>query len=186
MSLVRAIESQPRPFFSPFFASFWMGSRVSLLSKSAVSPPPWMTNPGTMRWKMVPSKKPSSTYFRKFSTVTGASFGNSSMVKEPCEVSNLTMVEVSRAVRGKKGSTPLGLGHALVPGEIAVRAYVTEAARDKFACDVRRLVRAVLEEQPAVTLEVVRGRRNDCPEAGHPVPSGGEGAAWLVAERGVL
>jgi hypothetical protein len=30
-------------------------------------------------------------------------------------------------------SSPLGLGHALVPGEIAVGAYVTEAARDKFA-----------------------------------------------------
>jgi hypothetical protein len=84
------------------------------------------------------------------------------------------------------GSISLGFGHPLVPGEIAVGAYVTEAARDKFACDFRRLARTVLEEQPAVTLEVLRGRRNDCPEAGHPVPSRGKGAAGLVAERGVL
>jgi hypothetical protein len=45
----------------------------------------------------------------------------------------------------EKGSSPLGFGHALVPGEIAVRAYVTKAARDKFACDIRGLVAAVLE-----------------------------------------
>ena len=43
------------------------------------------------------------------------------------------------------GSTPLGFGHPFMPGEIAVGAYVTEAARDKFACDFRRLARAVLE-----------------------------------------
>src|SRR5712664_1193125 len=102
---------------------------------------------------MVPSKNPSSTYFRKFSTVTGASFGNSSMVKEPCEVSNLTMVQVLELFV-EKGLRPLGFGHALVPGEIAVGAYVSEAARDKFACDFRRLSRAVLEQQPAVTLQV--------------------------------
>src|ERR1700731_635084 len=138
---------------------------------------------------MVPSKNPSSTYFRKFSTVTGASFGNSSMVKEPCEVSNLTMVSSKKgyahliratpdfsagrsdplhvaALRAVKKFLlfPLGLGHAFVPGEIAVGAYVTEAARDKLACDFLRLVRAVLEQQPAVTLQVIRGGCNDGPE----------------------
>ena len=44
------------------------------------------------------------------------------------------------------GSGSLGFGHSLVPGEIAVRAYVTEAVRDKLTCDLRRLVRTVLQE----------------------------------------
>jgi hypothetical protein len=42
--------------------------------------------------------------------------------------------------------SPLGLGNALVPGEIAMGAYVTEAACDKLTCDLRRLVGTVLEE----------------------------------------
>ncbi len=49
MSLVRAIDRLPRLFFSPFFASLLIGARVFLLAKSAVSPPPWITKPGTMR-----------------------------------------------------------------------------------------------------------------------------------------
>src|ERR1700743_3416855 len=106
---------------------------------------------------MVPSKYPSSTYFKKFSTVTGASFGNSSMVKEPCEVSNLTMGASFSSYSWKEGLRPLGLGHALVPGKIAVRAYVSEAARDKFACNFRCLPGAVLKQEPTVTLEVIRG-----------------------------
>ncbi|OLB10184.1 MAG: hypothetical protein AUH10_12885 [Gammaproteobacteria bacterium 13_2_20CM_66_19] len=49
MSLVRAMESVPRRFFSPFCASLLIGARVRLFTKSAVNPPPWMTKPGTMR-----------------------------------------------------------------------------------------------------------------------------------------
>jgi hypothetical protein len=85
-SLVRAMESEPRRFFTPLRASFSMGGRVFFCLKSFVSPPPWMTKPGTMRWKIVPSKCLSSTYWRKFSTVFGDSLSNSSIVKSPCEV----------------------------------------------------------------------------------------------------
>src|ERR1700722_2365432 len=138
---------------------------------------------------MVPSKNLSSTYCRKFSTVTGASLGNSSTVKEPWEVSNLTMgVQLSCVkLRAEKlRDSPLGLGHALVPGEIAVRAYVTEAARDKFACYRGRLVGAMLEQDPAVTLQVVGGRRDNRTQAGHSVLAWRQGAARLVPERGVV
>src|SRR5580692_12197254 len=81
---------------------------------------------------------------------------------------------------------PLGFGHALVPGEIAVGAYVSEAARDKFACDFRRLSRAVLEQQPAVTLQVIGGRFNDGAETGHRIRSWGEGTAGLMPQSGIL
>src|SRR5450755_4123094 len=98
-----------------------MGARVFLLERSAVRPPPWMTNPGTTRWKTVPSKKPSSTYRKKFSTVTGASFGNSSTVKAPCEVSNLIIVVLPSYARVRRdrgasvrdGSLPGQAHHAL-------------------------------------------------------------------------
>jgi hypothetical protein len=45
-----------------------------------------------------------------------------------------------------KNSSSLGFGHSLVPGEIAVRAYVTEAARDKLTPHLRRLPGTVLEQ----------------------------------------
>ena len=50
-------------------------------------------------------------------------------------------------------------------GEIAVRAYVTEAADDKLARYGCGLVGAVFQEQPAVTLQVIRCRNaNDFPQ----------------------
>src|SRR5581483_6427538 len=44
------------------------------------------------------------------------------------------------------GPLPLGFGHTLVPGEIAVRAYVTKAACHKLTRYFRRLVGAVFEQ----------------------------------------
>ncbi|MQM40307.1 hypothetical protein KBTX_04354 [wastewater metagenome] len=52
---VRAIDSVPRSLSSPLSASFSMGSRVGLRCISSVNPPPWITNPGMTRWKIVPS-----------------------------------------------------------------------------------------------------------------------------------
>jgi len=49
MSLVRAMESEPREFFRPLSASFLMGGWVFFCDMSSVKPPPWMTKPGTMR-----------------------------------------------------------------------------------------------------------------------------------------
>jgi hypothetical protein len=48
----------------------------------------------------------------------------------------------------------LGFSHALLPGKIALRAYVTKAAHYKLARNVARLRRAVLEEEPAAAREV--------------------------------
>src|SRR5262245_56415503 len=71
-TFVRAIASVPRLFASPLSASFLIAARVGFCVKSLVKPPPWIMKPGITRWKIVPSKKPSSTYLRKFSAVTGA------------------------------------------------------------------------------------------------------------------
>jgi hypothetical protein len=84
------------------------------------------------------------------------------------------------------GLSTLGFGHALVPGEIAVGAYVSEAARDKFACDFRCLPGAVLKQEPAVTLEVIRGFLDDGAEASHCIVPRSEGAARLVTKGRVL
>ena len=71
-TFVRAIASVPRSFLRPFWASFLIGARVSFCAIAASKPPPWIMKPGITRWKIVPSKKPASTYARKFSTVFGA------------------------------------------------------------------------------------------------------------------
>ena len=55
------MESHPRSFFSPLSASFLIVSRVDFCSMPSVNPPPWIMKPGMTRWKIVPSKKPSST-----------------------------------------------------------------------------------------------------------------------------
>src|SRR5690349_4340449 len=117
----------------------------------------------------------------------GASLGNSSIVKEPCEVSNLTMVFSNNgAARREDPLSPLGLGHALVPGEIAVGAYVTEPTRHKLAGYCGGLIGAVLEQQPAVTLQVVRGRFDDRSESCHGVQPRRQGAAGLIPQGRVL
>jgi hypothetical protein len=50
-----------------------------------------------------------------------------------------------------------------VAGEIAVGAYVTEAALDKLMRYRRGLVGAMFKEQPPVTLQVIRGRLHNFP-----------------------
>jgi len=53
-----------------------------------------------------------------------------------------------------------------VAGEIAVGAYVTEAAPDKLLRYCWGLVGAVFQEQPPVTLQVIRCRTRDFPYCG--------------------
>ena len=67
------------------------------------------------------------------------------------------------------GAGPLALGHALVTGEIAVEAYVTEAALHKRACDLRSLRGTVLQQQPAAWLEVRRSGLDDGVQAGEGI-----------------
>src|SRR6201984_654839 len=98
----------------------------------------------------------------------GASLGNSSTVKAPCEVSNLTM---------------LSFRHTLVTGKITVRAYRTEARGDKLAPHLRRLVRAVLEQQPAARGEMPGRRARDDTQAAERIRAGREGEARLVREH---
>src|SRR5581483_1932035 len=67
---------------------------------------------------------------------------------------------------------PLALRHALAPGEIAVRAYLSEAACHKRARDRGRLSGAVLEQEPAAGLEVIGGGADDITQGGKtPFPS---------------
>ena len=82
----------PRLLLSPLLASFWIGARCpSVFSLIASSmPPPWIMKPGMTRWKIRPSKKPASTYLRKFSTVIGALARSSSRVIGPAVVSRTT------------------------------------------------------------------------------------------------
>jgi len=40
-------------FFSPLFASFLMGARVSFWFSSLSKPPPWIMKLGMTRWKTV-------------------------------------------------------------------------------------------------------------------------------------
>ena len=53
-----------------------------------------------------------------------------------------------------------------------MRAYVTEAAPDKLACHLRPLSRTVLEQQPAVMLQMRRRRIDDRAQAGHRIGAG--------------
>jgi hypothetical protein len=60
-------------FASPLAASFLMAPlSLFFCAMSGVKPPPWIMNHGITRWKIRPSKKPSSTYDRKLATETGA------------------------------------------------------------------------------------------------------------------
>jgi len=56
-----------------------------------------------------------------------------------------------------------------VAGEIAVGAYVTEAAPDKLMRNGGSLIEAVLQNQPAVTLQVIGSRTYDFPDRREPV-----------------
>ena len=48
-----------------------------------VGSPPWITKPGTMRWKTVPSKKPLRASDTNDAAVFGEVFWSSRMVKAP-------------------------------------------------------------------------------------------------------
>src|SRR6187455_2741567 len=90
----------------------------------------------------------------------GASFSNSSTSKVPSEVSNTSM--------GQGASWPFAFGDALVAGEIAVRGYVSEAARDKRGTHGSGLGRTVLEHEPPAGAQVPgRGidQRDEGPKA---------------------
>src|SRR6478735_7279491 len=90
----------------------------------------------------------------------GDSFSNSSTSKLPSDVSNTSM--------GQGASWPFAFGNALVAGEIAVRGYVSEAARHKRGTRSGGLGRAVLEHQPAAGTQVPgRGidQRDEGPKA---------------------
>src|SRR6266702_1177854 len=104
----------------------------------------------------------------------GASFGNSSTTKAPCEVSNLIM-KLSVSCR-------LSFRHALVAGEIGVRAYITEAGEDKRLSHIRALRRTVLEEQPPRAGEV-RGRpAHDLAQARERFQAGSERRPRLMGQ----
>ena len=53
-------------------------------------PPAWMATPGRIRWKGLPSYAPSRASCTKFRQARGASFGQSSMSRVPCEVCRRT------------------------------------------------------------------------------------------------
>lgn len=63
---------------------------------------------------------------------------------------------------------------------------MTEAARDKLALHSRRLLGAMLEQQPALMLEVLRREADDRAQAGQGVLSGCQGDAGLVPQRCIL
>ena len=58
---VRAMATVPRSFFRPLVASFLIGALFFFWLMSGSMPPPWIMKPGITRWKISPSKKPSST-----------------------------------------------------------------------------------------------------------------------------
>ncbi len=84
------------------------------------------------------------------------------------------------------GSILLALGDAPVAGEIGVGAYVTEAAPDKLMRHGRGLVGAVFQDQPAVTLQVIRCRVDNLPQRCEPFGAGGESYLGLVLQRCAL
>jgi len=78
----------------------------------------------------------------------------------------------------------LSFRHTLVPGGVAVRAYITEACQDKRLAHLSALVRAMLEQQPAPRQQVTRRAAHQRPQALQRVGAGGECRARLAGERG--
>src|SRR5207302_6303529 len=67
-----------------------------------------------------------------------------------------------------------------------MRAYVTEAAPDKLVCHFWPLSCTVLEEQPAVMLQM-RGRRiDDRAQAGHRIRAGRQRSPRLMLHSRIL
>jgi hypothetical protein len=73
-----------------------------------------------------------------------------------------------------------------VAGQIAVGAYVTEAAYYKLTRYGCGLVGAVFQEQPAATLEVLRCRMDNLAQRGHSVRTGGKRDLRLMPQSCVL
>jgi len=71
-----------------------------------------------------------------------------------------------------------------VSGEIAVRAYRTEARADKRVLHRRRLPGAVLEQQPPAPGEVLRRALHDDAQTPERILSGAESKARLVRQSG--
>ena len=90
--MVRAIAMVAVSFFRPLSASFSMGSCVDFCCISVSKPPPWIMKLSITRWKIVPLKKPSRAYIRKFSTVLGARSASSSSLISPNVVRMMTML----------------------------------------------------------------------------------------------
>src|SRR5215469_5912883 len=68
-------------------------------------------------------------------------------------------------------------------GEIAVRAYITEPREDKLAAHRRPLSGAVLEQQRAAALEVLRRSAGDLAQAAERVRTRCQGETRLLSER---
>src|SRR5262245_10366789 len=177
MSLVRAIDSVPRRFFLPLVASFLMGARVFFCFMPGSKPPPWIMKPGMTRWKMTPSKNPSSTYSWKFFAEIGASFSNSSTSKLPSEVSKTTDTGLPAT---------FAFAHATPAGEIEVRGYVSEAPCHKRIAQFRTLRCAMFEEQPAPGEQVARGPINKSEQGRHPIATRRQCDAGFVAQAVAL
>src|SRR3569833_136615 len=81
---------------------------------------------------------------------------------------------------------PLRLGETPVAGEIAVGAYVTEAAPFKLMPDGCGLSGAMFQDQPAVTLQVIGSCTHYFPYGGEPVSTRRESDPRLVLQRCVF
>jgi len=71
-------------------------------------------------------------------------------------------------------------------GKIVVRAYRTQACKDKLVAQRRPLCGPVLEQQPAAGPQVLRCAARDAAQARKRVGSGCEREARLVRERGLI
>jgi len=79
-----------------------------------------------------------------------------------------------------KLGAPLRFGHALVPGKIAPRAYVTEAAHHKLTRDFVRLRCTVFEEEPAAARQILRGCTDDMAQISQGIIAGRQRDTGLV------
>src|SRR5438046_1427976 len=73
----------------------------------AVGSPPWITNPGTMRWKIVPSKKCLRTRDANDDVVHGESWTSSRNANSPRFVSTSTSCGVFGSSKGKVTCAPV-------------------------------------------------------------------------------
>src|SRR5450759_5570608 len=71
--------------------------------------PPWMTNPGTTRWQVVPLKKPVLARCRKLATVTGALSGKNRSTMSPLSVFITASTLAPSCPSGKSARVLMGL-----------------------------------------------------------------------------